>query len=120
MKNTRFTVAIAESGVLQSEVRVVESGTAVLKCYTPFHEEVVWNRRTVLNSSSRYVALHGHLVASFRDTGRYALKHERQLRIMNIVNVTVADAGEYICIERNGVGPQSSVFLRVFGKRETD
>jgi hypothetical protein len=49
------------------------------------------------------------------EDGRFSVTHQNDVYNLTIINATVTDAGEYQCIEKNGVGQKSRASLNVNG-----
>jgi len=109
-----------KSNILHSDMMVVEMDTVLLPCFTSLNETVSWMVRTVLHDDKipRFAFIYSidGLFAKFEKTGRFSVTGDTRYYNLTIVNVTVADAGEYKCSERAGHGPHSSVHLRVLGE----
>ena len=97
---------------------VTEMETAQFECPTAFNETVLWKVRTILrgvDGEHRQIYRNGLLVATFKNTGRYSVTYKAGVYTLTIINVTVTDAGEYRCIEEEGINSTSSAFLKVKG-----
>jgi hypothetical protein len=95
-----------------SEMSVVH-----LSCATTYNQSVWWKVRTVLHEEDRRFIYRLHsFVGMFRNDRRFAIEYKDGIHKLTITNTTVTDAGEYQCIEDEGMGPASSIVLDVIGK----
>jgi hypothetical protein len=114
----RVSAGEVQSGVVEKEITIVEKEPAHLLCATTFNDSVWWTVRTILHGDRdrRPIYRHSWLVDTFKQTGRFIVTYSKGVYNLTIINTTVTDAGEYQCIEDQGLGTVSSVFLNVFGK----
>jgi hypothetical protein len=113
-----FSVRVIDSAVLEDHVTVPEMSAVNLSCSTTFNQSVWWKVRTVLHGEEdrRFIYRLRGFVGMFRNDRRFAVEHKDGIHKLTITNTTVTDAGEYQCIEDEGMGPASSIVLYVFGK----
>jgi len=102
-----------------SAVRTAYVGqTVVLQCQPKVKDDVDWKYRAATeNSVEDYIYLHGVMFESFRDNVRFSVSksddHDYDLIIRN---VSISDAGQYVCIEEKGIGERHIYDLNVTGK----
>ena len=97
-----------------SNLTVFVSNTIQLSCYTPLNETVEW---TLYRDSKYYVIYSADSVQDmFSLTGRFKVLVNSGFYNLTITDVTLRDAGEYICNEDAGFGSESRVVLHVRGE----
>ena len=107
-----------QAGVVEKEITIIENEPAHLLCSTTLNNPVWWTVRTILHRDRdrRPIYRHKLLVDTFKQTGRYTVTYNGGVYNLTIINTTVTDAGEYQCIEDQGLGTVSSIFMNVLGK----
>jgi hypothetical protein len=106
-----------EAAVLQKNITASEMSSVHLLCSTSLNKSVWWNVRHVLwDEQQRPVIYHNyHLDDMFAQVGKYIGSYQDGVYNLTIINASVIDAGEYQCIENNGIGEKSTVSLYVNG-----
>jgi hypothetical protein len=109
---------VIDSAILGHHVTVSEMSEVHLSCSTTYNHSVWWKVRTVLHEEEdrRFIYRLQSFVGMFRNDRRFTVEYKDGIHKLTITNTTVTDAGEYQCIEDEGMGPASSIVLDVFGK----
>jgi hypothetical protein len=111
-------VHVIDSALNEDHMIVSETGTAHFSCSTTFNRSVWWKVRTVLHEEQdrRFIYRLRGFVGMFARDRRLAVDYQDGIHRLTIFNTTVTDAGEYQCIEDEGLGPASNAVLNVYGK----
>jgi Immunoglobulin V-set domain len=118
------SVLRVDGGVLWPNVVSYETETVQLSCHTDSIEKVEWrvnsklHREVTRNSGHRRIYNSAGIQKAFKLTGRYHVHSDSATGFYNLTisNVNVSETGEYVCHERLGDGPKSSIYLQVLGK----
>jgi hypothetical protein len=107
-----------ESSVLQQNVTASEMDSVHFSCSTTHNKSVWWNVRTVMREERDQGVIYNYessVDSELNKNGRFSVTQQNNVYNLTIINATVTDAGDYQCIERNGLGEKSSVSLHVKG-----
>jgi hypothetical protein len=108
-----------DSAVLQKNVTASEMDAIHFSCSTIHNKSVWWNVRTVLHEERDQGVIYNYesslkILNSLTD-GRFRVTYKSDVYNLTIINATVTDAGDYRCIEREGLGETSSTSLNIKG-----
>jgi hypothetical protein len=118
---TRFVVAnciqSVRSDATDAIITKYEAETVVLSCYTNLSEVVEWrvfeHNGSRMQQGSRLIYATSGLVTKFERTRRYSIRTGNGYYNLTITDISAHEAGEYVCVENGGYGPEISTVLLI-------